>query len=65
MALGPRPSIVGAGLSFGNQACEVTESLRHPHKVPVFTRHFVVPLHETGSHCLQSGHIQWGRAVPH
>lgn len=47
MAIGPRPSIVGAGLSFGNQACEVTESLRHPHKVPVFTRHFVVPLHET------------------
>lgn len=47
MALGPCPSIVGAGLPFGNQACEVTESLRHPHKVPVFTRHFVVPLHET------------------
>ncbi len=38
MPLGPRPSIVGAGLSFGNQACEVTESLRHPHKVPAFTR---------------------------
>ena len=47
MALGPRPSLAGAGLPFGNQAYEVTGSLQHPHKVPVFTRHFVVPLHET------------------
>lgn len=47
MPLGPRPSIVGGGLPFGNQACEVTGSLQHPHKVPVFTCHFVVPLHET------------------
>lgn len=35
MPLGPRPSMVGAGLLFGNQACEVTGSLQHPHKVPV------------------------------
>ena len=38
MAIGPRPSIVGAGLPFGNQACEVTGFSQHPHKVPVFTR---------------------------
>ena len=43
MPPGPRPSMLGAGLSFGNQACEVTESLRHPHKVPVFTRHLSCP----------------------
>lgn len=47
MALGPCPSMVGAGLSFGSQACEVTGSLQLPHEVPVFTSHFVVPLHET------------------
>ena len=47
MALGPRPSMVGAGLPFGNQACQIMGSVQHPHKVPVFTRHFVVPLHET------------------
>ena len=47
MPLGPRPSIVGAGLSFGNQSCQVTGSLQHQRKSLTFTSHFIVPLHET------------------
>ena len=47
MALWAVPLDRGAGLSFGNQACQVTGSLQHQRKALTFTSHFIVPLHET------------------